>query len=96
MLRTRLLSGETLESASAIEWIERWLNWFHSKGDLPISGNIISPDLSKDPIETLYFDGPRAEDWPALARFGEGFVPALDPTHIFIPADYGRLGMECE
>jgi hypothetical protein len=96
MLRTRLLSGETLEPAAAIEWIERWLNWFHSKGDLPINGNIISPDLAKTPIETLYFDGPRAEDWPALARFGEGFVPALDPTHIFIPADYGRLGMECE
>jgi len=42
----------------------------------------MSPDFAKAPIETLYFDGPGGEDWPALARFGGGFVPALDPTHI--------------
>lgn len=94
MLQARLLAGETLEPAAALKWIERWLDWFNSNADLAIDGSIISPDLAKIPVETLYFDGPRAEDWPALARFGAGFVPALDPTHIFIPAGDDHLGME--
>jgi hypothetical protein len=94
MLRARLLACETLEPAAAIEWIERWLNWFQSRANLAVDGSIVSPDLAKATIETLYFDGPRGEDWPALARFGEGFVPVLDPTHIFVPAGYDRLGRE--
>jgi len=90
MLRARLLAGDTLGPAAAIKWIERWLDWFQSRIGLAIDGSIISPDLAKTPIETLYFDGPLGEDWPALARFGEDFVPALDPTHIFVPTGYDR------
>ena len=94
MLRARLLASATLETATAIELIERWLDWFSSKADLAIDGNIMSLDPGNAPMETLYFDGPRGEDWPALARFGKGFVPVLDPRHIFVPAGYERLGRE--
>jgi hypothetical protein len=35
--------------------------------------------------ETLYFDGPHAEDWLAFARRGDEYLPALDGQHILVP-----------
>lgn len=43
ILRARLLAGDTLEPAAAIEWIERWLGWFQSRADLAINRGPIWP-----------------------------------------------------
>jgi hypothetical protein len=35
-------------------------------------------------VETLYFDGPKEEDWAALAVKDDLDFPLLDREHIFI------------
>jgi len=84
MLRARLLAVDTLEIADALHWIEYWLRWFEEDTDNPVKGTLVS-QVPEMPIETLYFDGPRDEDWPALAKHRDIYVPVLDPDHIFIP-----------
>jgi len=84
MLRARLLGAENRETAYAMQRIEPWLDWFGQRGDLKMDGAIVEPLRVNATLETLYFDGPREEDWPALARFGDSLVPALDPAHIFV------------
>jgi len=86
MLRARLLAADNLETTEAMQWIEYWLDWLGARADFPIDGAIVDPHRAQATIETMYFDGPREDDWPGLARFGERFVPVLDRTHIFVPA----------
>jgi len=85
MVRARLLGAQKPETADAMQRIEPWLDWFGQRGDLKMDGAIVEPLRVNATLETLYFDGPREEDWPALARFGDSLVPALDPPHIFVP-----------
>ena len=78
-------TDRSVETAAAIRQIEGWVEWFELRAHDMIGGKIVCADLEEIPIETLYFDGPKAEDWPALARFGEGFVPVLGENYIFVP-----------
>jgi len=83
MLRARLLGADTLEVGDAIHWVQHWLDWFSNAADSAVAGTIGVPEVQ---IETFYFDGPSKEDWPALARHGEMYVPLLDRDHVFLPA----------
>jgi hypothetical protein len=83
MLRKRLLAADSLGNTEAIHWVDYWLNWFGERADRGIEGVLIQS--TSDPIETLYFDGPKAEDWPALAKRGNSYTPVLSPNYVFIP-----------
>lgn len=85
MLRACLLASDTMEAADAVTWIERWLRWFEQHASVAVSGVSASPASVGATLERLYFDGPGTEDWTALARVGDSFVPALGPNHIFMP-----------
>ena len=86
MLRARLLGADTLEVGAAIHWVQHWLDWFSNVADSTVAGTIGAPEVHDGQIETFYFDGPSKEDWPALARHGEMYVPVLDRDHVFLPA----------
>lgn len=61
-----LLACDTLEIEQAIREIQFWLSWFEANKSSPVPGSLIPlPDIEAS-IETLYFDGPAVEDWPAL------------------------------
>ncbi len=84
-LHRRLLAADSLDCVEAITWVEHWLSWFDSKTSIAIEGYIATTEDSGALIEKLYFDGPGSEDWPALARLDDRIVPALSPTHVFVP-----------
>src|SRR5262249_12161816 len=86
-LRTRLLAADTLDSSTAIQWVEYWLHWFGERAALPISGAIASTERSGARIEKLYFDGPGTDDWSAFALHRNSFVPVFGASHVFIPGD---------
>ena len=85
-LRVRLLAADSLDTVAAIRWIEHWLRWFGARPTAAVEATVSSPQDIGAKIEKLYFDGPSADDWPALAQYQGTFVPALSPDHIFIPA----------
>lgn len=85
LLRSCLLGADTLDVSEAIRWIEHWLCWFEERSQSVISGALQTPEVTGATIEKLYFGGPGTADWPALARIGDLFVPALSPNHIFVP-----------
>jgi len=80
-----LLGCTTLEPVAAINCVERWLTWLMERADVPINASLVAPAQLGAEIETLYFDGPREEDWIALFRIGVDHFPALDGNHIFVP-----------
>jgi len=86
MLRACVIAGDTLNATNAIGWIEHWLCWFEVRAEDEIGGALKTAESAGAVIEKLYFDGPGTADWLALARIGDRFVPALDPDHIFVPA----------
>jgi len=85
MLRQRLLAADTLTIGAAIGWIEHWVDWFNQRTDCAIDGVFRGPDAIGARIETFDFDGPAAEDWPALAQTGNAYVPAFNRSHVFHP-----------
>jgi hypothetical protein len=86
MLRRRLIAADTLTIGTAIGWIEHWLEWFGRRADCAVDGGLREPDAIGARVETLHFDGPAAEDWPALAQTGDAYLPALDWNRVFLPA----------
>jgi hypothetical protein len=84
-LQRRLLAADSLETTDAIKSVEHWLSWFDARATIAVEGYIATTEDSGALIEKLYFDGPGSEDWPALARLDNCIVPALSPTHIFVP-----------
>jgi hypothetical protein len=85
LLRARLVAGDTMPSVDAIRWVEHWLSWLLERPDLPAEGILVAPGDFGAVLETLYFDGPRAEDWLALARRGDDYLPVLDNGYVFVP-----------
>ena len=51
-----------------------------------IDGSILQVESARAVIEKFYFDGPGAEDWPALAHYNGALVPALSDAYMFVPA----------
>lgn len=84
LLRARLLASDTLEVDEAIRAIEFWLKWFNDRSTTPIDAVLADPESIGATIEKLYFDGPGADDWSALARTSKGFLPAFGPRHVLV------------
>ena len=84
-LRSRLLDADTLEVSAAIEQVELWLNWFQQGAGVAIQAVVKRADEVGAAIERLYFDGPGADDWAALARYRDSYVPTLGPNYILVP-----------
>jgi hypothetical protein len=75
-LRKRLVGGDTLAKNDAIALVERMLAPLQGRAQEPFDGTIVP--VADARIETLYFDGPAAEDWPAFAFDGDRAFLALD------------------
>jgi hypothetical protein len=91
MLRSSLIAADTLDVADAIQWIEHWLRWFDERAGTEVEGVLTSPESTGATIEKLYFDGPGTDDWVALAKVHNDFVPAFGPNHIFIPGSQSEF-----
>ncbi len=87
-LRSRLLAADTLEDTMAIERVEYWLDWFQRRAGITVEGVLQRIEDAGAAIEKLYFDGPGVDDWAALARYRDSYVPALGPYHIFVPVPF--------
>lgn len=85
-LRAHLLAADSLDASAAIQWVEYWVSWFGQRAKTPLEGAIVETSAAEAEIEKFYFDGPGSEDWPALAKYRNTFVPALGSDHIFAPA----------
>lgn len=83
-LRTRLLAADTLEAALAVEQVERWLDWFQQRAGSVVEATVERASDAGAIIEKFYFDGPGVDDWPALARCRNSYVPALGPDHVLL------------
>lgn len=90
-LRGNLLAADSLNTSTALAWVERWLRWFGENSAIPLQGSLRRADAIEARIEKLYFDGPPENDWPAMARYRDVFVPALGPDYIFLPDETVRL-----
>jgi hypothetical protein len=84
MLRARLLGCDTLNPTDAIGRIERCLGRLQSLAMKPAPGSLQPLASVGASVETLYFDGPKEEDWAALAVKDDLDFPLLDREHIFI------------
>ncbi len=72
-LREKLIASDTMEGPEVIEIIQSIIEWVNSNPKEPVSGTIEKVDKSH--VETLYFDGPQTEDWPAfIKRNGKLFL----------------------
>jgi hypothetical protein len=85
-LRARLLAADTLDVLAAIQSIEQWIGWFRDRAGAEIDGSIFQAASAGAVIEKFYFDGPGAEDWPALAHYNGALVPAFSDAYMFVPA----------
>lgn len=85
-LRAQLLAADTLDVPAAIQSIEQWIGWFRDRARVGIDGSILQVESAGAVIEKFYFDGPGAEDWPALAHYNGALVPALSDAYMFVPA----------
>jgi len=70
----------------AIGLVEHWIGRFRERARAEIDGSILPVKSAGAAIEKLYFDGPGAEDWPALAHYDGALVPALSEGYMFVPA----------
>lgn len=84
-LQSRLLAADTLEVSEAVERVAFWLRWFQQRVGTAIVANVERAADVGATIEKLYFDGPGEDDWAALARFRESYVPTLGPNHVLLP-----------
>ncbi len=85
MLRARLLGCDTLDPGEAIDRVQRWIERLSANAATVIAGVVRTPDEVGAQVETLYFDGPSDEDWPALAIRGAADFLLLDREHAFVP-----------
>ncbi len=85
MLRACLLGCDTMEPGEAIDRVHRWIERLSADAATPIAGVLRKPAEVGAQIETLYFDGPSEQDWPALAIRGSADFLLLDHEHAFIP-----------
>jgi len=84
MLKQRLLACDRLTPDVAVHRVEHWLHHFLNRSNVPVPAKVIAPSELGLTIETLYFDGPSSEDWPALAFGNENDFIALDSEHVLV------------
>jgi hypothetical protein len=81
-LKHRLVACDSLDPESALRRVEHWLGHFST--NVPMASRVVAPSELGARIETLYFDGPGNEDWPALAITDERDYVALDREHVLV------------
>jgi hypothetical protein len=81
-LKDRLVAGDTLEKESALNLVQRTLNYFRANAQTSFDRPLINPDEVSARIETLWFDGPAELDWPAFAFAGNDTYFVLDRRHL--------------
>lgn len=84
MLKDGLLGTDSLELADAIERVARWIGRLKDSSVSFANASLRSPTAIGARIETLYFDGPADEDWPALAIIDGVDYPLLDRDHVLV------------
>jgi len=83
MLRHRLVACDSLTPEKAIERVEHWLDKFLNSSQLTGVSLVRASELNAK-VETLYFDGPANEDWPAFAYQGETEYLALNRDYCLL------------
>lgn len=83
-LKSELLACDSLEPTDAIKRIARWINRLKDTSASLANASFHSPTTLGARIETLYFNGPWDENWPALAISGEADYPLLDQNHALV------------
>ena len=86
MLRHRTLACDSLAPDVAIRRVEDWLNYLLSFASVSVPVTLKSPGELGAKLETFYFDGPRGEDWLALALGSETDYVVLDSKHVLVLA----------
>jgi len=84
-LRRSLLAADTLETDAAIEKIQHWSALFAERDQVAVNGRLLRVAEFNARVETLYFDGPASDDWPALAEWNRSYYPLLDSSQFFVP-----------
>jgi hypothetical protein len=87
MLKHRLLACDRLAPDVAVRHVQHWLDYFLSRSGVPIPAKVVPRSELGLTIETLYFDGPSNEDWPALAFRNETDYIALDSEHVLMTVE---------
>ena len=81
MLRRRLVGADTLEKEDAVALVERTLEGLLASRAYAIA----RVETMGARVETLYFDGPGSEDWPAFVITGQQVMPALTSEIALMP-----------
>ncbi len=86
LLTERLLGSDTMDPVEAIQTVKSVIALLRALGQQFVSGRFVDPAMVGASVETLYFDGPREQDWVAFAFLGDQVVPAFGKEIIFIPS----------
>jgi len=70
MLQDELLACDALPVAQAIAAATRVVDWVGARPDAAVEGAFVRADTEGVRLETLYFEGPGGDDWPAFAHVG--------------------------
>jgi hypothetical protein len=84
MLKEGLLGTDSLELSDAIERVARWIERLKDSSACFANASLRSPTAIGARIETLYFDGPADEDWPAFAISDGVDYLLLDRDHALV------------
>ena len=84
MLHRTLLAADTLDIDMAVHTVERVIDRMRGWMKRPVVGAIKSAKIANARVESLYCDGPRVEEWPAIASLGQDYVPALSREWITV------------
>lgn len=81
-LRKELLGADTLDMTTALNRMEKLIEWFAREPGQELRGRlrVFWPGLA---AETLYFDGPAEKDWPAFAILGNDVFPAFGKNWVY-------------
>ncbi len=84
-LRRNLLAAESLETVAALQKIEERSGWFERRDREAVGGRVVQIAESNAGVETLYFDGPASDDWPALAEWNGSTIHCSVPANSSFP-----------
>lgn len=85
LLTRQILACGTLTPREAVDRVSDLVEWLTSSLVQPVRGEFVSPEAVGATTETLYLDGPRTEEWVALALVGDHTMLAFSREWIFQP-----------
>jgi hypothetical protein len=84
MLQRNLLAADTLDVEAAIQTVGRVIGRMQAWTKRPLVGAIKTAATTNARVESLYCDGPKFEEWPAIASIGDDYFPALSREWIAV------------